>query len=325
MSVYNGETYLKESIESILNQTYKNFEFIIVDDHSSDNSLSTILSFDDSRIVVIRNTKNIGLAASLNKALKIAKGEYIARMDDDDISLPERIEKQIQFMDSHSSCGVLGTYAELFGSKTGFRKHASKSDELKIRTLFSCQFPHPTVLIRKKVLKDNKLEYNEQFSTAQDYELWSRMIKITEFNTLPEILLKYRTHEKQISVENRKKQLENTKKIHQKLLLEIGLKNSEESLTIHDFLTTFPHRMSLIQIKKTENHLSSIILANEKSNFINHHSLSIFLSEYFYNICKKSKINALIKCFIFSNSILSKNNQIKSKRIKILLSPFFNY
>ena len=324
MSVFNGDKYLKESIKSILNQTHENFEFIIVDDNSNDNSLNTILSFNDPRIKVIKNKKNIGLAGSLNKALKISKGEYIARMDDDDISLPNRIEKQIEFMDNHSSCGALGTYAEIFGESEGIRKHSSDSNELKIRSIFSCQFCHPTIIIRKKILDKYNFYYDEKFSTAQDYELWSRMIDKTDFGTLPIVLLKYRTHNKQISITKKRNQKINTDKIHFNLLTKIGMEPTKEILEIHSFLTKFPHRMSLKKIILTENYLIKILNANDKTKFINQESLFNFFSEYFYNICKKSKGNSILKCYLFSKSLLAKNNKIKWKKMKILTSFLFN-
>ena len=116
MSNYNTpEEYLREAIESILNQTYKNFEFIIIDDCSTDNSLEIIKSYNDERIVLIENEENIGLTKSINKGLAVAKGEYIARMDADDVSLPQRFEKQINYMNDHTELIVCGSSMELIG------------------------------------------------------------------------------------------------------------------------------------------------------------------------------------------------------------------
>src|SRR3989338_10709157 len=113
MSVYNGMPYLPEAVKSILNQTYKNFEFIIIDDASTDQSTKYLRFLKDKRIKLIKNSKNLGLAASLNKALKFAKGEYIARMDADDISLPKRFEKQVKFFKKHPSVDICGTWVNL--------------------------------------------------------------------------------------------------------------------------------------------------------------------------------------------------------------------
>jgi glycosyltransferase involved in cell wall biosynthesis len=113
MSVYNGEKYLRQAIESILQQTYTDFEFIIIDDGSTDSSREIIQSYDDKRIRLVINEQNIGLTKSLNKGIRLAKGEFIARMDADDISLPQRFEKQVAYLDSHPEVGVLGTYANI--------------------------------------------------------------------------------------------------------------------------------------------------------------------------------------------------------------------
>ena len=325
MSVFNGDKYLKESIKSILNQTYENFEFIIVDDNSIDNSLNTILSFNDPRIKVIKNKKNIGLAGSLNKALKVCKGEYIARMDHDDIAYNNRLEKQFNYLESNPKIGLLGTYALLFGNKKGTRKNESESDLLKVKTMFSCQFSHPTVMIRKEVMDKHDLSYNENFKTAQDYELWSRMIDKTEFGTLPIVLLKYRNHNKQISITKKRDQEINTDKIHFNLLTKIGLEPTKEILEIHSFLEKFPHRMSFKEINSTENYLIKILNANDKTGFLNQESLFNFFSEYFYNICKKSKGNSIKRCYLFSKSLLAKNNKIRWKKMKILTSFLLIY
>ena len=109
MSVFNGQSYLKEAIESILNQTFEDFEFLIINDASKDNSLRIIQSFDDSRIKLVHNSDNIGLTKSLNKGIDLAKGEFIARMDCDDISLPERLSMQVSFMDKNPDIGILSS------------------------------------------------------------------------------------------------------------------------------------------------------------------------------------------------------------------------
>ena len=118
MSVFNGERYLIKAIDSILNQTFKDFEFIIIDDGSMDSSNAIIRSFDDPRVRLIENEKNIGLTKSLKKGIDLCRGEYIARMDGDDISLPERLKKQVEFMDHNRGVGISGTWKRSIGLKS---------------------------------------------------------------------------------------------------------------------------------------------------------------------------------------------------------------
>lgn len=197
MSVYNGERYLREAIESILNQTFSDFEFMVIDDGSTDKSWPILAEYaeQDSRLVLIRNQENIGLAKSLNKGLALARGKYIARMDADDVSMPQRFEKQVVFLETHSKIGILGTQC-WFIDTNGQEQELDEAptDELQLRwtSLFGNPFRHPTVMIRGDVLRKNGLKYDEAFRVTQDYEFWTRILKYTDGANLSTRLLKYR-------------------------------------------------------------------------------------------------------------------------------------
>lgn len=192
LPVYNGEKYLKEAIESILNQTYTNFEFIIIDDGSKDSSLEIIREYEkeDERIVVI-SRENKGLIATLNEGMERAKGRYIARMDQDDISLPERFERQIEVM-KNNNVMVCGTYTKVIDEDGKYIKDGivpTQHDEI-LKKLLECTNPlfHPTVMFKKF---DN-IFYNELAHNCEDYELWLKYTEIGKIENLPEYLLKYR-------------------------------------------------------------------------------------------------------------------------------------
>lgn len=202
MPVYNTKAaYLKESIESILNQTFSDFEFIIINDGSENNAEEVILSYTDKRIRYIKNKENIGLIKTLNKGLRESKGEYIARMDSDDIALPERFIKQVEFMNENLNVGVSGTWLKTFGDelKTRIEKYPSSCEEIKVKMLFSCPIAHPTAFIRKSLFVKYNLFYSEDYVHAEDYELWSRANKYFDFANIPESLVQYRCHKNQIS------------------------------------------------------------------------------------------------------------------------------
>jgi len=210
MSVYNGETYLCEAIDSILNQTLTNFEFLIIDDASTDRTLKILQSYEDPRIQLIRNCENLGLTKSLNKGIKLAKGEYIARMDADDISYPQRLEKQLFFLERNPDIGVLGTWTlniDETGKSVGSEKFPVYPETIKISIIFGYSLAHPSVMMRKNIL--NLVGgYDENIRYAQDYDLWIRCLKITKISNYPDILLKYRIHLTKISKTNRRFQLE---------------------------------------------------------------------------------------------------------------------
>jgi glycosyltransferase involved in cell wall biosynthesis len=204
MSVYNGAYYLRESIESILNQSFTDFEFIIIDDCSTDKSGDIIREYakQDQRIVVIKNEENIGLTKSLNKGLKLAKGEYIARQDADDISEPERLAKQVAFLGTHPEVALVGTwYKEIDAQGRLFAEIQTLYDCTQIRwcLLFSCTFVHSSVLFRKSTIIEQIGLYNEEFTYAQDYDFWCRIVRKFPTTNLQEYLMNLRVHSDSIS------------------------------------------------------------------------------------------------------------------------------
>lgn len=194
LPVYNAERFLADAIESILNQSFRNFELIIIDDGSSDNSPKIIKQFSDERMIVITQ-ENQGLAASLNKGLEIARGKYIARQDNDDISLPERFEKQVAFLEKNESYALLGTAAIIVDENNQeggrFHQHPETSPELKYFLLFDNPFVHSSVMFRRSVLSKTGPYYKgTQF--FEDYHLWSSIAQVANISNLPQALLRYR-------------------------------------------------------------------------------------------------------------------------------------
>ncbi len=218
MSVYNCEDYLEKSIESILEQTYADLEFIIIDDCSTDSSIAIIESYHDERIKFIKNERNIGLSASLNKGIRIASGKYIARMDADDISLLDRLKKQVNFMDSNPDVVVLGGSFQAIDERGNYLyvHHSLSGVKLARYYLYPSPLAHPTVMMRRDVIVNNNLFYDEQYSSAQDYDLWLRIIKKFKIDNLPDVLLRYRVQKNSISVAKRQEQQDNTYKIFRK-------------------------------------------------------------------------------------------------------------
>ena len=200
MPAYNAEKYIAAAIDSILGQTYGNFELIIINDCSKDRTEEMIASYDDPRIVYLKNEENLGVAAALNKGLAVAKGEYIARMDADDISLPERLAKQLAYLDANESIAVLGANVESFNEhgtiSTGWS--ATEPEQMKVDMLFACGLAHPSVMMRTSVIRELG-GYDPEFNGLEDYELWCRVLENHKITTLPDILLRYRIHNSQVT------------------------------------------------------------------------------------------------------------------------------
>lgn len=209
LSVYNGQRFLRQSIESILNQTFLDFEFIIVDDGSSDDSVKIIESYHDPRVVFLRHLSNQGLVTSLNDGLSIASGQLIARQDADDISLPNRLEEQIKYFDQNPQLVIAGSAGYLIddtGKHVGKFSVPSSDAEIRWTLLLANSFAHPTVMIRANTLHDHNLRYNSRMQHAEDYDLWSRLLAYGQGKNIEKPLIQYRCHAQQISNIYSKKQ-----------------------------------------------------------------------------------------------------------------------
>ena len=209
MSVLNREKYVPAAIQSVLDQSYTNFEFIIIDDGSTDRTLEVIRQFTDPRIRVMVNEKNLGISRSSNLGVKIAQGRYIARMDSDDVCLPRRFEKQVEFLRLHPEVGVLGTEVnELIGNGkaiTRSRNILTDPYSIKFWLLTDSVIYNPTAMINKEILLQVN-GYDPAFNYSEDYELWTRLAKITQITVLPDPLLNYRIHPESVSVEKSEEQ-----------------------------------------------------------------------------------------------------------------------
>jgi glycosyltransferase involved in cell wall biosynthesis len=208
MSVHNGSTFLNQALQSILDQTFADFEFIIVDDYSTDSSLQIIQEFaqKDPRIKIVHNQKNVGLTKSLNRAIQTAGGKYLARIDADDVSCKDRLEKQVGFLDSNTCYALVGTGAYIIdegGKVIREAKYPTTSRELKESLIKYNPFFHSSIMIRRQALDEVGL-YNEYFRFAQDYELYFRLARKYELANLPNLLICYReTRHSITSVKNR--------------------------------------------------------------------------------------------------------------------------
>jgi glycosyltransferase involved in cell wall biosynthesis len=203
MPVYNSEKYLHVAIASILNQSYPHFEFIIVDDGSQDKSQSIISSITDKRIKYIRNVENKGIVYSLNKAIEISKGNFIARMDSDDVSLPRRFELQIKAFKDNPQLVVCGTwYKSIYKDRfLNNNKLAVSNGQMKAQLLFGNPICHPSVMFKKTVWENNSGFLKEEIN-CEDFGLWSRAKDAGDFYNIPQYLLNYRIHDSNVSKTN---------------------------------------------------------------------------------------------------------------------------
>lgn len=284
MSTLNTpEKFLDESINSMLNQTYKNFEFIIIIDGGDDDKL--IKKFDDKRIRIIKHDNSIGLTKSLNEGIRASKGQYIARMDSDDISFIDRLQTQVEFMEKNKDIDITAMYYQRIGDvNKKVREVFFRPDELKCKLLFTNVIAHPSVMIRKKFLEENKLQYNEEYIYSQDFELWTRCCKKCNIYIIPKFGLKYRIHNKQISTEKYKIQSELYYSILTRNLMELDLGNEKLK-----YILELNGRKKIDDKKELKIFIKELLEKNKTQNIYDVKKLKKVLKVYYIIACLKSR------------------------------------
>lgn len=305
MPVYNCELYIKEAVESILNQTYTNFEFIIIDDASTDKTVSIIKTYNDSRIQLIEKSLNTGLTNSLNKGLKLAKGRYIARMDGDDISLPERFEKQIAFLDNNPDISLCGSSYKVIGSDI-VKRLPEHNEDIKLGLLRGNCMVHSSVMIRKQILDEFSIVYDVSKEPAEDYDLWVRLLSFGKLHNLQEALLNYRVHYTQVSQKRDIQQIQSALESRLQMLKYLNcLFDGKE----HDLLK----KITAENILVTFDEIKDFYILREKMVLAN--SASFFNSRGFDNYLFDIE-NKLIKRFFFNREKFSPIIYIQYLKIK---------
>ena len=306
MPVFNGGPFLREAIQSILDQNYQDFELLIFNDGSTDNSSVTINSFADKRITGYHYEKNIGYVSRLNYGISIAKGEYIARMDADDVSLPSRLKTQVEFMDAFSEVGICGTSIEIIdelGLSLGNGQRYIEDEMLRIKLLADACFAHPTVIIRKSILVTNNLWYNENFAPAEDYKLWFDVSLKSDLANLPEVLLKYRIHSQQITRRKREIQKKATDAIRKLVIQDfLGHTIEENDFVLHNTLFTNDYILSKSYVIEARQWLRDLIKHNQTGKQFDEKLFKKYIGETWFSLCTHSyKLGLWIVFVCFSS------------------------
>lgn len=243
LPMYNACEHVGQAIGSILNQTWTNLELIIINDASTDGSLQIATKFaeGDSRVKIVDLEQNGGIAQALNTGFSLARGEYVARMDADDISAPERLEKQLKFMDDNPECGVCGSWIKAFNET---KKTVSvwetelDHDSIKAHLLFGCALMHPTVVFRKAILTSDSI-YESDYIPAEDYRLWSILAFKTKLANVQEVLLDYRIHGDSTSQKESTKQKLQAQRVRANILKELDLVPTVDQMKIHNAISSW--------------------------------------------------------------------------------------
>lgn len=324
MCAYNGQKDIKEAIDSILNQTFTDFEFIIVNDCSTDNSAEIINSYTDNRIKLLTNETNLGLAASLNVGLKEAKGEYIVRMDSDDISLPNRLQTQVDFMDAHPNIGVCGGWIKVFGDANYFWRPKTNAEYLRCKLLFNTPLPHPTWIIRHSIIKQHNLYYSQTMRRAQDYDYLIRMSNHAQLGCIQQCLLNYRYEFVTRKPENHNEALKNIFAVRKQLLEKLGVTFTEEEHQLHHLLSESKFKSPELSPIKVGKWLTKLLKANAQSKVYNHTKLRVLIGELWMQTLMNNFAKAVPAKLSYPNlwlSLLMAVYTLSVNRVTVFLRP----
>ncbi len=322
LPVYNGEKYLREAIESVLNQTHTNFECIIINDGSKDLSAEIIQQYTDNRIIYIEHPTNCHLVYTLNEGIEIAKGKYIIRMDQDDISLPTRFQRLISYMEQNPEIDVCGSYFETFGATSTVIQYPLLHDEIAISFLFFNPFCHPSTIWRVESIRNKGILFDSNYNYAEDYKFFSECALHLKCANIPEVLVKYRIHENQMFYLSPQSYFSTTKKIRTDLLSLLS-----DDLTEHE-INVWEEYAQTNTIVGIEHAMITIILKLVRGNIEKRIFNQALLERKFINIWKNSFLEAKrIRCkeiwLLFTHSLSKKANFTIKQKLAIILKCRF--
>lgn len=315
MAVYNGEKYIDQAIESILTQTFTNFELLIVNDGSIDRSVAIINSYKDRRIHLVHHEINQGLVATRNYLLELAQGDYIATLDCDDISVPKRLATQVAFMERHPDVAVCGSWVKTTGKQKFLWRYPTDSNIILARMLFDCPIANSSSMIRRMMLiRHNNYFYRSGYAPAEDYDLWSRVSRHSRIANIPKILIYYRIHDQQTS--NQVRVIDgdiHAGRVRREQIERLGIEPTKEDSVIHQQLGMWmfqPNHEFVLQAKVWLERLQE---ANRQRLIYPEPTFSQVLGERWYLTCRRATKLGWWVWHKFWESPLSRSTNLKLK------------
>lgn len=337
MPMFNVASYIEEAISSILNQDFRDFELLLIDDGSSDETVNLVQTFlSDSRVRLLCNEANIGLISTLNKAYLLCRAPFIARMDADDISHSSRLRLQLSFLRDNPEVAIVGGAIRFFGNvpPNTFQFPVSH-DAIRPAMLFYCPLAHPALMFRRELIDKGVVFYDDNFRHAEDYHLWSRLLLQVKSANLPDVVLDYRLHAQQVSSESSSKQYQASLRVRRQMLLECGIEPSDEEVSLHESVILERPHQSADYFQRLSNWFNRIESANSISGYWDSQQLHTLLKAKFVEVARRNANNlaelasqAGVERYIDSNDVVLKTEpsvllfrRIK-QRIRVVLYRF---
>lgn len=293
MPLYNGRRFLHEAIESVLAQTFYQFELLIIDDGSTDGSQEILKSFVDPRIILLENDQNRGVAFTRNVGIKEARGEFLAWLDCDDIMSPSRLATQYEYLTQHTEIGACGTFIERFGPGGIFRTASPfvKAAEIRALLLFTPAIPNATVMLRISEIRKHEIQYDPKLPVAEDYDFILQCSRHFPMTILPEYLYRYRAVENSLTHQydaDEDRVFQSTKIVHARALSNLGIKANDRDLRIHRILNSDLIFTSQDEYKEAFSWLLRLKKSNDKLGYYDQEVFQVVLANRFYFISKKA-------------------------------------
>lgn len=282
----NGEAYLADALRSILSQSFRDFELIVIDDGSTDNTTAILEQFqrEDERIRLCRQSHG-GTAAAVNHGMSLAAGEYIARMDADDVCARERFETQVKYLDNHPDVGICGTWIEIFGmGRSEIVRYPCDDGTIRSRLLFESPLAQPAVMLRRSVVTQDRLSYDTT-ALAEDYDLWVRASRHTRFANIPAVLLRYRVHPNQIGSRLKEEQDASAQHIRLAQLHCLGIRPSASEADLHNDLSRWRFKAAPEFLRATRKWFLKLEEANEVVQYYPQAEFRMVLSQRWADVC----------------------------------------
>lgn len=291
---YNSEKTIIRCINSILSQSYKNIEIIVINDGSTDATKNILEKLNYENIKIINNESNLGISRSLNRGLDQCNSDYIARMDADDVSTFDRFTKQIDYLEKHQNIDVLGCYQLAVGGyNNGPIRTKINDDEIKSKLLVGPTMLHPTVVFRGRFIYDNKIRYDPNCYLSEDYELWTRISPIAQFSNLPEILYEYNWDSQKNWEQNNPKLMESLSFIWNREISRNGIKPTKRTLHIHMILSNRVQEIKIYDILSLFIYINRLIINNFLRGNINSKVFIFDRYNEYYLILRKFARNVI--------------------------------
>jgi glycosyltransferase involved in cell wall biosynthesis len=285
LPVYNVAPFIKKTIESVLRQTFQDFELIVLDDCSTDNTVEQVRAIDDPRLKLIRNPKNMGRAGTDNAALAHVRGEYIAKMDGDDICHPERFARQVRYLDEHPEVNIVGGWMQNFGASTYLNRYPAQPADAQVLTLFTLPTGNPSAMLRASLFTEQGMRYDATLRQTEDYDFCARYIRQLRIATIQEALIEYRmppnVHKKDILSERSTV----SDVVREQLLQQWQVPATARELQVHHTIAMLERPLRDVGLAEAGAWLQKLVRHNEKNPLFEMAALKRGLGERWFEVC----------------------------------------